>query len=73
MHSSDAARAVGNRGIPIHGGMGFTWENDLHLSYRRAKSSETAFIASMVIDSSNRGDEECLDCSTELRKPKELL
>jgi alkylation response protein AidB-like acyl-CoA dehydrogenase len=62
MYSSDAARAVGNRGIQIHGGMGFTWENDLHLYYRRAKSSETAFgdatfhrerIASMVIDSSN--------------------
>src|SRR5580700_3557325 len=60
MYASDAARTVGNRGIQIHGGMGFTWENDLHLYYRRAKSSETAFgdatfhrerIASMVIDS----------------------
>jgi alkylation response protein AidB-like acyl-CoA dehydrogenase len=61
MYCSDAARTVGNRGIQIHGGMGFTWENDLHLYYRRAKASETAFgdatfhrerIASMVIDSS---------------------
>jgi alkylation response protein AidB-like acyl-CoA dehydrogenase len=60
MYSSDAARTVGNRGIQIHGGMGFTWENDVHLYYRRAKASETAFgdatfhrerIASMVIDS----------------------
>ena len=60
MYCSDAARTVGNRGIQIHGGMGFTWENDLHLYYRRAKASETAFgdatfhrerIASMVIDS----------------------
>ncbi|MGB8662830.1 MAG: acyl-CoA dehydrogenase, partial [Candidatus Acidiferrum sp.] len=60
MYASDAARTVGNRGIQIHGGMGFTWENDLHLYYRRAKASETAFgdatfhrerIASMVIDS----------------------
>jgi alkylation response protein AidB-like acyl-CoA dehydrogenase len=59
MYASDAARTVGNRGIQIHGGMGFTWENDLHLYYRRAKASETAFgdatfhrerIASMVID-----------------------
>ena len=59
MYCSDAARTVGNRGIQIHGGMGFTWENDLHLYYRRAKASETAFgdatfhrerIASMVID-----------------------
>jgi alkylation response protein AidB-like acyl-CoA dehydrogenase len=60
MYASDAARTVGNRGIQIHGGMGFTWENDLHLYYRRAKASETAFgdatfhrerIASNVIDS----------------------
>jgi alkylation response protein AidB-like acyl-CoA dehydrogenase len=59
MYASDAARTVGNRGIQIHGGMGFTWENDLHLYYRRAKASETAFgdatfhrerIASLVID-----------------------
>jgi alkylation response protein AidB-like acyl-CoA dehydrogenase len=59
MYASDAARTVGNRGIQIHGGMGFTWENDLHLYYRRAKASETAFgdatfhrerIATMVID-----------------------
>jgi alkylation response protein AidB-like acyl-CoA dehydrogenase len=62
MYASDAARTVGNRGIQIHGGMGFTWENDLHLYYRRAKASETAFgdatfhrerIASMVIDSAS--------------------
>ena len=60
MYSSDAGRTVGNRGIQIHGGMGFTWENDIHLYYRRAKASETAFgdatfhrerIASMVIGS----------------------
>lgn len=41
MYSSDAARTVGNRGIQVHGGMGFTWENDVHLYYRRAKASET--------------------------------
>ena len=59
MYASDAARTVGNRGIQIHGGMGFTWENDVHLYYRRAKGSETAFgdatfhrerIACAVID-----------------------
>jgi alkylation response protein AidB-like acyl-CoA dehydrogenase len=59
MYASDAARTVGNRGIQIHGGMGFTWENDVHLYYRRAKASETAFgdatfhrerIARLVID-----------------------
>jgi alkylation response protein AidB-like acyl-CoA dehydrogenase len=41
MYASDAARHVGNRGIQVHGGMGFTWENDLHLYYRRAKASES--------------------------------
>jgi alkylation response protein AidB-like acyl-CoA dehydrogenase len=60
MYASDAARMVGNRGIQVHGGMGFTWENDVHLYYRRAKASETAFgdatfhrerIARLVIDS----------------------
>jgi alkylation response protein AidB-like acyl-CoA dehydrogenase len=59
MYASDACRTVGNRGIQIHGGMGFTWENDLHLYYRRAKASETALgdatfhrerIARLVID-----------------------
>ena len=43
LYASDASRTVGNRGIQVHGGMGFTWENDLHLYYRRAKASETVF------------------------------
>jgi len=59
IYTSEASRTVGNRGIQVHGGMGFTWENDLHLYYRRAKSSETAFgdatfhrerLARLVID-----------------------
>ena len=59
MYASDACRTVGNRGVQIHGGMGFTWENDLHLYYRRAKASETMLgdatfhrerIARQVID-----------------------
>jgi alkylation response protein AidB-like acyl-CoA dehydrogenase len=59
MYASDASRTVGNRGIQVHGGNGFTWENDVHLYYRRAKASETTFgdatfhrerIARLVID-----------------------
>src|SRR5690242_20520878 len=59
LYASDASRTVGNRGIQVHGGMGFTWENDLHLYYRRAKASETSLgdstyhrerIARLVID-----------------------
>jgi alkylation response protein AidB-like acyl-CoA dehydrogenase len=41
MYASDAGRTVGNRGIQVHGGMGFTWENDVQLYYKRAKASET--------------------------------
>jgi alkylation response protein AidB-like acyl-CoA dehydrogenase len=59
MYASDACRSVGNRGIQIHGGNGFAWENDLHLYYRRAKASEAMLgdatfhrerIARLVID-----------------------
>jgi alkylation response protein AidB-like acyl-CoA dehydrogenase len=39
-YCSDAAREVGNLGIQVHGGIGFTWEHNLHLYYKRAKSSE---------------------------------
>lgn len=41
--ASDAFPRVTGAGIQLHGGIGFTWENDLHLYYRRAKASQTAF------------------------------
>ena len=41
VYANDAYRECGNRGIQVHGGMGFTWENEIHLYYRRAKASET--------------------------------
>ena len=59
MYASDGGREVGNRTIQVHGGMGFTWENDCHLYYRRAKASEVMLgdasyrrdrIAAMIID-----------------------
>jgi alkylation response protein AidB-like acyl-CoA dehydrogenase len=40
---SDAVREVGNKGCQVHGGIGFTWEHDLHLYYKRAKSNEIIF------------------------------
>ena len=58
-YASDAYREVGNRAIQVHGGMGFTWENDCHLYYRRAKASEIALgdatyhrerLAKLVVD-----------------------
>ncbi len=40
---SDAFRKVSGNGIQLHGGIGFTWEHDLHLYFKRAKSSEFTF------------------------------
>jgi len=59
MYASDAGRTVGNRGIQIHGGMGFTWKT-IFTCLPSCEGSETAFgdatfiakrIASLVIDS----------------------
>ena len=40
---SDAFRRAAGTGIQLHGGIGFTWEHDLHLYFKRAKSSEFTF------------------------------
>ena len=42
-YTSDAFRKVAGAGIQLHGGIGFTWEHDLHLYFKRAKSSEFTF------------------------------
>jgi alkylation response protein AidB-like acyl-CoA dehydrogenase len=42
-YASDAFRKVSGAGIQLHGGIGFTWEHDLHLYFKRAKSSEFTF------------------------------
>jgi len=38
--ASDAYLRTAAHTIQIHGGIGFTWENDTHLWFKRAKSSE---------------------------------
>jgi alkylation response protein AidB-like acyl-CoA dehydrogenase len=38
--AGDAAFAITNEAIHLHGGIGFTWEYPLHLYYRRAKSNQ---------------------------------
>jgi alkylation response protein AidB-like acyl-CoA dehydrogenase len=43
VYASDASREVANRGVQVHGGIGFTWEHDLHLYYKRSKASEILF------------------------------
>ncbi|MEN3335049.1 MAG: hypothetical protein V7641_4414 [Blastocatellia bacterium] len=59
-YASDAYREVGNLGIQVHGGIGFTWDEPIHFYYKRAKASELMFgdathhrerIARLVIDS----------------------
>jgi alkylation response protein AidB-like acyl-CoA dehydrogenase len=40
---SDAARRVCGSAIQVHGGIGFTWEYDLHLWFKRAKHLEPRF------------------------------
>ena len=66
-YASEAYRETGNRAIQVHGGMGFTWENDAHLYYRRAKVSEQMFgdaafhrelIAKLVVDARPVREEE---------------
>jgi alkylation response protein AidB-like acyl-CoA dehydrogenase len=39
-YCSEAYFHVAAENIQIHGGIGFTWEHDAHLYYRRARSSE---------------------------------
>jgi len=42
-YTSDAYRHAAGEGIQIHGGIGFTWEHDMHIYFKRAKSSEVTF------------------------------
>ena len=42
-YCSETFAQVAGDGIQIHGGMGFTWDADLHIYYKRAKASELAF------------------------------
>jgi alkylation response protein AidB-like acyl-CoA dehydrogenase len=41
--AADAFRRVTQGAIQIHGGIGFTWESDIHLYFKRAKANEVAF------------------------------
>ena len=76
-YASEAYREVGNRAIQVHGGMGFTWENDAHLFYRRAKASELAFgdatyhrerIAKLVIDARHVQEDELTVLATDAHR-----
>ena len=58
-YASDGYREVGNLAVQVHGGIGFTWDENVHFYYKRAKASELMFgdatyhrerIAKLVID-----------------------
>jgi alkylation response protein AidB-like acyl-CoA dehydrogenase len=60
-YASDSYREVGNLAVQVHGGIGFTWDENVHFYYKRAKASELMFgdatyhrerIARLVIDAS---------------------
>jgi alkylation response protein AidB-like acyl-CoA dehydrogenase len=38
-YASEAAIQVTGDAIQMHGGIGFTWENDMHLFFKRARRS----------------------------------
>jgi alkylation response protein AidB-like acyl-CoA dehydrogenase len=41
--ASDAYTQTAIHAVQIHGGIGFTWDNDTHLWFKRAKASEVLF------------------------------
>ena len=46
--AGDCQRLLAKEGIQIHGGIGYTWEHDMHLYVKRAKSLEPLFGSSAV-------------------------
>jgi alkylation response protein AidB-like acyl-CoA dehydrogenase len=41
--AGDCQRMLAKEGIQVHGGIGYTWEHDVHLYVKRIKSSEQLF------------------------------
>lgn len=66
--ASDVARDVTAAMIQLHGGIGFTWEHDTHLLFKRAKREEYAYgdatwhrerIARVLLESAERQLSDC--------------
>jgi alkylation response protein AidB-like acyl-CoA dehydrogenase len=64
--ASDAGWRVAGASLQVHGGIGFTWEHDLHLWLKRARVDAAAFgdahwhrerVASLLIDAAGAGDQ----------------
>ena len=41
--AGDAATRIAKEGIQVHGGIGYTWESDVHLYVRRLESDAVLF------------------------------
>jgi alkylation response protein AidB-like acyl-CoA dehydrogenase len=41
--AGDCQRVLAKEGIQLHGGIGYTWEHDMHLYVKRAKTGEELF------------------------------
>src|SRR5680860_58625 len=46
--AGDAERLVAKEGIQIHGGIGYTWEHNMHIYVRRAKANAAMFGTAAV-------------------------
>ena len=42
-YCGDTSKKVTDEGVQIHGGIGFTWDHDMHLYFKRVRSADTAF------------------------------
>ncbi len=42
-HCGDAINFVTDAGVQLHGGIGFTWDHDMHLYFKRGRYNDTAF------------------------------
>ncbi len=42
-YCGDTMKKVTDEGIQIHGGIGFTWDHDMHLYFKRVRAADTAF------------------------------
>ncbi len=50
LEASEALTYAAGRMIQLHGGIGFTWEHDAHLYFKRARGAATLFGANAALD-----------------------
>jgi alkylation response protein AidB-like acyl-CoA dehydrogenase len=43
IYCGNVGKMVCDEGIQIHGGLGYTWDHDMHLYFKRVRASDTAF------------------------------